>query len=163
MLLGEFAVVSHLRIFSLELLDQPRSQWPAQVALREKSWDDTHFKLVAVNTTVSYYLWDDTTTSSHICPNSIICPHHGNNTMYLNGQGRPHTWPVFSNRLRDLYFPTCRTGSWVDLFWFLLILVLLFNIWLSVKWQVRYQSPLQVGKYKSLNLLLKTGQVWVPI
>ena len=111
MLLGEFAVVSHLRIFSLELLDQPRSQWPAQVALREKLWDDTHFKLVAVNTTVSYYLWDDTTTSSHICPNSIICPHHGNNTMYLNGQGRPHTWPVFSNRLRDLYFPTCSGDS----------------------------------------------------
>ena len=28
------------------------------------------------------------------------------------------------------------TGSWVGLFWFLLILVLLFNIWLIVKWQV---------------------------
>ena len=125
-----------------------------------KSWDETHFKLVAVNTTVSYYLWDDTTTSSHICPNSIICPHHGNNTMYLNGQGRPHTWPVFSNRLRDLYFPTCRTGSWVGLFWFLLLLVLLFNIWLIVKWQVHAPVTTTGRKIQITQII---AEKWSPV
>ena len=34
---GEFVVVSHLKIFPLQLLGQPISQWPAQAALREKS------------------------------------------------------------------------------------------------------------------------------
>ena len=39
-----------------------RAPWPCQAAngqaaLKEKSWTEKHFKLVAVKTTVSYYLW----------------------------------------------------------------------------------------------------------
>ena len=35
-------------------LDRPSSQWPAQVTLKENSWAEKCFKLVAVKTTVSY-------------------------------------------------------------------------------------------------------------
>ena len=44
---GDFVVVSHLKIFPLQLLglaEKPMAQWPAQAALREKSSDEKHFK-----------------------------------------------------------------------------------------------------------------------
>ena len=40
------------RFFPYSCLGRPRSQWPAQAALREKSSNETHFKKVAVNLTV---------------------------------------------------------------------------------------------------------------
>ena len=50
------------RFFLYSCLGQPRSQWPAQAALGEKSSDETHFKKVAVNLTVPYKLCEDYVT-----------------------------------------------------------------------------------------------------
>ena len=48
--------------------------------------------------------------------------------------GKQSCWNFYKIAFSDLQ---SWLGPWVGLFWFLLILVLLSNIWLSVKWQIQ--------------------------